>query len=81
MRAVLLEVHVGIQRMRLASSAWKDSRRVVFKIHVSAPMSGHGSTQCSKMLLEEMAMKDPAASRKECMSGLLDILLDPLGTG
>ena len=79
MRAVLLEVHVGIQRMRLASSAWK--RRVVFKIHVSAPMSGHGSTQCSTMLLEEMAMKDPAASRKECMSGLLDILLDPLGTG
>ena len=29
----------------------------------------------------ESAMKDSAASRKERISGLLDILLDPLGTG
>ena len=62
MRAVLLEVYVGIRRMRLASSAWKYSsfcRRVVFRIHVSAPKSRHGSTQCSTMLLEERGLRVP----------------------
>ena len=53
MRALLLEVWVG---SRLASSARKDSsfcKRVEFRIHVSAPNSKHGNTQCSTMLLEE----------------------------
>ena len=48
MRAVLLEVQVGRRRMRLASSAWKDSsfyNRVEFNIHVSAPNNRHGNTQ------------------------------------
>ena len=42
MRALLLEVRVGSQRMHLASSAWKDSsfcKRVEFRVHVSAPNS------------------------------------------
>ena len=62
MRAVLLEVQVGSRRMRLASSAWKDSsfcKRVEFKIHVSAPNSRHGNTQSSTMLLEERGFKVP----------------------
>ena len=60
MRAVLLEVQVGRRRMRLASSAWKDSsfcNRVEFNIHVSTPNSRHGNTQCSTMLLEERGLR------------------------
>ena len=62
MRTVLLEVQVGSRRMRLASSAWKDSsfcNRVEFSIHVSAPNSRHGNTQCSTMLLDERGLRVP----------------------
>ena len=61
-RAVLLEVQVGSRRIRLASSAWKDSsfcRSVEFRTHVSEPKSRHGSTQCSTMLLEERGLRAP----------------------
>ena len=62
MRALLLEVRVCSRRMRLASSAWKDSsfcKRVEFRIHVLAPNSKHGNTQCSTMLLEERGLRVP----------------------
>ena len=42
MRAVLLEVKVGRRRMRLASSAWKDSS---FYNRVESPNNRHGNTQ------------------------------------
>ena len=62
MRAVLLEVQVSSQRVRLASSVWKDSsfcKRVEFKIRVSAPNSRHGNTQCLTMLLEKRGLRVP----------------------
>ena len=62
MMAVLLEVQVGRRRMCLASSAWKDSsfcNRVEFNIHVLAPNSRHGNTQCSTMLLKERGLRVP----------------------
>ena len=61
-RALLLEVRVGSRRMRLASSVWKDSsfcKRVEFRIHVSAPNSKHGNTQCSTMFLEKWGLRVP----------------------
>ena len=51
MRALLLEVRVGSRR---DSSFCK---RVEFRIHVSAPNSKHGNTQCSTMLLEERGLR------------------------
>ena len=85
MRAVLLGVKVGSQRMRLASSAWKDSsfcNRVGFKIHVSAPNSRHGNTTVFDDTLGgkgvESTVEDSAASCKEGASRLLDVFFNPL---